>query len=66
MSEISHYDCSPKLSSSPKSETSDAHLWGLVEVKARLKEAAQALRALGLNCRDRPANLIAHWPGVVR
>jgi hypothetical protein len=43
-----------------------AHLWGAVEVRARLKEAAGVLRALALGLRDRPAGLAARWPDVVR
>lgn len=42
------------------------HLWGASEVRARLAEAAEVLRALALGPRDRPARLVARWPDVVR
>jgi hypothetical protein len=61
MSEISDYGCSPKVSSDTSTgalrPASAAHLWGMAEVKTRLKEAATALRALGLNSRDRPRRI---------
>lgn len=41
-------------------------LWGSEDVRARLVEASTVLRALALNCRDRPFGLVSHWPDVVR
>ncbi len=46
--------------------TSLPHLWGAVEIRARLKEAATVLRCLALGTRDRPAGMVAHWPDIVR
>jgi hypothetical protein len=63
MLKLSRSDVSPVP---PIEGGTEPHLWGGEEVKARSKEAAAALRALGLNCRDHPAKLKAHWPDVVR
>jgi len=41
-------------------------LWDEVAVKARLEEAAETLKAMTLNSRDRPARLGSGWPDVVR
>lgn len=41
-------------------------LWNEAAVKARLEEAAETLRAMTLNCRDRPARVVSGWPDVVR
>ncbi len=41
-------------------------LWDKAEVKARLEEAAETLRAMTLSCRDRPARVGSGWPDVVR
>ncbi len=41
-------------------------LWDRAAVKTRLEEAAETLRAMTLNCRDRPARVASGWPDVVR
>ncbi len=49
-----------------RGEGLECPLWDRAAVKTRLEEAAETLRAMTLNCRDRPARMASGWPDVVR